>query len=678
MATERPGPYRLLTGAFLAAALVVGGALGAQEIKGLASPLDRIENLTLDWRFLLAGARPAPSSVVIVAIDDEALSEARSDAPSREMMARLVQALVGFHPRSIAIDIAFLNPRDGAADAELASALKAGPAVVAAIGNFDAVDPSNATAQPSDLALAPKPSSVLWPIDSIRDAAQVGLANVSTDKSGVPRYIPMIYETPDGVAPSFALAAASQGLGAQPAFSPNRIEIAGQSRAMDLGYHMPLRFYGPEGSFRRISAVQVLRGGLDPEALRGKVVIVGVTATGASDSFATPFDRVAPGAEVFATAIGNLMAGDGLARTPSTRRLDADVAIALPVLMIALMAMQGAATGLALASLVFALWVGGVFLAFVNGYWLGVAAPLASVVPLTVGFAAARSIVERRAGTKIAAENSTLARFQSPLLLDQLQREPDFLEKPVRQDVAVMFVDLSGSTGVSEALGPEWTRDLFGAMQTLVEGEVTAHGGVVINYMGDGVLAVFGLPKPRPDDAARALATVEALHESMTAWLANLPPSARERLDFRIGLHFGPAILSRLGSPTQQQITATGDTVNVASRLLEVAKQQYCRVVVTEDLFQAASATAPIANIDLELYAALTVPIRGRTGDLPRFRIPDAEPPIAETRRRRIMPMVVASIMLPRLPAQAGIQRLGKRFCRASDFQVESVACGVK
>src|ERR1700721_9288 len=226
MATERPGPSRLLTGAFLAAALVVGAALGAQEINGLASPLDRIENLTLDWRFLLAGARPAPSSVVIVAIDDETLSEAGSGAPTREMMARLVRALAAFHPRSIAIDIAFLNPRDADVDAKLASALKAGPAVVAAIGNFDAVDPSGGTAEPSDLALAPKPSSVLWPIDSVRDAAQVGLANVSTDKSGVPRYIPMIYETPDGVAPSFALAAASQGLGAQPVFSPNRIEIA--------------------------------------------------------------------------------------------------------------------------------------------------------------------------------------------------------------------------------------------------------------------------------------------------------------------------------------------------------------------------------------------------------------------------------------------------------------------
>ena len=464
--------------------------------------------------------------------------------------------------------------------------------------------------------MAPKPSSVLWPIEAIRDAAQVGLANVSTDSSGVPRYIPMIYQTPDGVVPSFALAAVSQAMNAEPILGSNRIEIAGQSRAMDLGYHMPLRFYGPEGSFKRVSAVQVLHSGVDPEALRDKVVIVGVTATGAADAFATPFDRVAPGAEVFATAIGNLLAGDGLARTPSTRRIDATAAIALPMLMIALMAIRGAGMGLILASLVFVLWLVGVFLAFLNGYWLSVAAPLASVLPLTVGFAAARSIVERRAGTKIAAERSTLARFHSPALLDQLLKEPDFLEKPVRQDVAVMFVDLSGSTGVAEALGPEWTRDLFSAMQTLVEREVTAHAGVVITYMGDGVLAVFGLPKPQSDDAARALATVEALHESMTAWLADLSPAARERLDFRIGLHFGPVILSRLGSPTQQQITATGDTVNVASRLLEVAKQHHCRVVVAEDLFQAAKRAAP-ANIDLGLYAPLTVSIRGRAGDLP-------------------------------------------------------------
>jgi adenylate cyclase len=614
MPTERPGPSWPLTGGFLAAALIFGAALGALEINGLASPLDRIENLTLDWRFLLAGARPAPPGVVIVAIDDEALRDAGSDGPTREMIARIIRALVTSHPQSIAIDVAFLNSRGAEADADLARALKAAPAVVAAIGAFGAVEPSGGETEPNDLALTPKPSSVLWPIDAVRDAAQVGLANVSTDSSGVPRYIPMIYQTPDGVVPSFALAAASQGLQAEPILGPDRIEIAGHVREMDLGYHMPLRFYGAEGSFRHISAGQVLRGGLDPEALRGQVVVLGVTAAGAADSFATPFDRVAPGVEVFATAIGNLISGDGLARTRSTRRIDAAATVALPIVMIALMAMRRAALGLTIASLIFVLWLAGVFLAFVNGYWLALAAPFVSVLPLTVAFAAARSLVERRAGTRIAAERSTLAKFQSPLLLDHILRQPDFLEKPVRQDVAVMFLDLSGSTGVAEALGPEWSRDLLSSMQTIVEGDVTAHKGIVINYMGDGVLAVFGLPRPESDDAARALTAVETLCRSMTAWLADLPPAARDRLDFRIGLHFGPVILSRLGSPSHQQITATGDTVNVASRLLEVAKQEHCRLVVTEDLFEAAKATLPDANV--EPFAPVTVSVRGRTSPL--------------------------------------------------------------
>jgi adenylate cyclase len=621
MANERSGPSRLLTGGFLAAALVVGAALGALETNGLASPLDRIENVTLDWRFLLAGARPAPPGVVIVAVDDEALKDAGDDAPTREMMAGIVRALTAFHPRSIAIDIVFLNSRGAHADADLAAALKAAPAVVGAIGIFGAAEKSSSDETgPNDLALAPKPSSVLWPVDAVRDAAQVGLANVSTDSSGVPRYIPMIYQTPDGVVPSFALAAASQALQAEPILGPDRIEIAGRVREMDLGYHMPLRFYGPEGSFKRISAAQLLRGGLDPEALRDQVVVVGVTAAGAADSFATPFDRVSPGVDVFATAIDNLMSGDGLARTRWTRRIDAATAVALPVVMIALMAIRRGALGLTAASLVLVLWLAWVFFAFVHGYWLALAAPFASVPPLAVAFAAAQSLVERRAGTRIAAERSTLSKFQSPVLLDHILRQPDFLEKPVRENVAVMFLDLSGSTGVAEALGPEWSRDLLSGMQTIVEGNVTAHRGIVINYMGDGVLAVFGLPKPQSDDPGRALSAVESLYTSMTAWLADLPPAARDRLDFRIGLHFGPAILSRLGSPSHQQITATGDTVNVASRLMEVAKQEHSRVAVSEDLFEAAKATLPADSVNVELFAPMTVSIRGRVSPL-RVRI---------------------------------------------------------
>ena len=428
----------------------------------------------------------------------------------------------------------------------------------------------------------------------------------------------MIFEVPGGVAPSFALAAASASVGADPTFGQDRIELADRTIETDLGYHLPIRYYGPAGSFRTYSAAKLSHGDLDAESLRGQVVVVGTTAVGLGDTFATPFDRVAPGVEIFATAISNLLSGETLARTPSTRRIDAAMAGGLPAAMIALIAMRRAAVGLALAALVFFLWAAGGFVAFVSGYWLSMALPLATSVTLLAAYIGSRFLVERHSGRKAAAERAMLSRFQSPLLLDHMLREPQFLDKPVRQDVAVMFLDLSGSTAVTEALGPELSRDLLHAMQTLVEREVTAHRGIVINFMGDGVLAVFGLPSPQSDDATRALRTVESLYTSVAGWVAALPPVARDRLDFRIGVHFGPAILSRLGSPTHQQITVIGDTVNVASRLLEVAKQQHCRVVVSEDLFAAAHATPEAENT--EAYSLLTAPIRGRRSPL-RVRV---------------------------------------------------------
>jgi len=622
MRLEGATASRLLTSGFVAAALVCGAWLGLKQMMGVASGLDRVEDLTLDWRFLLAGARPAPPGVVIVAIDDQTLSEAEGHNLSRETLARIVRAIADFHPRAVALDIAFPDSKGANPDAELADALRSTPSVVASIGIFGEDDlsgkqpPSGVSSLSGDLSFVPKPSEVLWPTDAIRDATQTGLANVSTDSSGIPRYVPMIFEIPDGVAPSFALATVSVAVGADPVFGPDRIKLAGRTAKTDLGYYLPIRYYGPAGSFRRYSAAKLLRGDLDAESLRGQVVVVGTTAAGLGDTFATPFDRVAPGAEIFATAISNLLTGNALVRTPSTRGIDAAMAAGLPVAMIALMAMRRAAVGLAIAALVFVLWAAGVFLAFLNGYWLSVALPLATSVPLLMGYTGARFLVERQAGRKSAAEKAMLAKFQSPLLVDHLLHEPHFLDKPVRQNIAVMFLDLSGSTGATEALGPERSRDLLSAMQTLVEREVTAHRGVVINYMGDGVLAVFGLPNPQSDDAARALTTAESLYTSVTTWLADLPPAARDRLDFRIGVHFGPAIMSRLGSPTHQQITAAGDTINVASRLLEVAKQQHCRVVVTEDLLAAARATLPLAGVDAAIYAPLTVPIRGRTSSL--------------------------------------------------------------
>lgn len=603
------GPSRRLTIAIALVGAGLGAWLGLGEIRGDASILDRLENLTLDARFLVAGPRPAPRDIVIAAIDDETLADKESHTRTRTLLAEIVTALAVIGPRAVVLDFAFPEPKDG--DAELALAMRSTVVAIAAIGAFGGEEGSSGRALSADLALAPRPSRVLWPIDLLRNAAaQVGLANISTDAAGVPRYVPMIFELEDGVVPALALAAGIAATGAEPVVGDDAIGLGGRTIATDLGDHMPLRYYGPAGSFAHFSAARLLRGEVDPALVRGKIVVVGMTAAGLADNFATPFDPVAPGVEVVATAIGNLMGEEGLVRTRATRRIDAAASVLLPAVVVLLMGARRAALGFAAAGAVVVLWALGAFLAFLGGVWFDMATPLALALPLGAAYATARVIAERSAGARLSADRATLASFHSPALLDHLL-QPGFLAEPVRQVAAVLFLDLTGSTGVAETLGPERSRDLLHAMQTLVERTVAAHSGAVINYMGDGVFAVFGLPAPQADDAAHALAAAESLREALAAWLASLPDEAATGLDFRIGVHFGVVILSRLGSPTHQQVTVAGDTVNVANRLLEVAKAERRRVVVSEDLWMAAGGGGfP------ETPLAMTVPIRGRTAVL--------------------------------------------------------------
>jgi adenylate cyclase len=192
-----------------------------------------------------------------------------------------------------------------------------------------------------------------------------------------------------------------------------------------------------------------------------------------------------------------------------------------------------------------------------------------------------------------------------------LTKNPQFLATPVQQHAAIVFADLSGFTGVSESLGPLWTRELLVALHELIEKATAAQQGLVVDYIGDGAMIVFGLPAPSQDDARRALRAVVQLHDSVSAWLAQLPPVARNRLAPRVSGHFGPVILSRLGSTSHQHIAATGDTVNVASRLLEVAKDRHAEIVISEDLYRAAT-EIPDAGMERRNDIVTEVTIRGR------------------------------------------------------------------
>jgi adenylate cyclase len=619
MRFARPSFETLLACTFVLIGVVWGGFLGARQVAGIGSGLDPLENLTLDWRFLLAGAQAAPRGVVLAAIDDDTVLEAGGYPLPRSVLARIIRELAALDPQAIAIDILFLDSGRPDTDSELAEALRSTKSVVAAIGMFDrerSPASQDVRIQSGEFAGVPTPSQIRWPIAAVRDASRSGLVNLATDHSGIPRHVPMIFHSGDTIVPSFALAVSSVALHTEPMLGPGTLKLASRTVSMDLGYHLPIRYYGPRGSIRQFSAARALRGNLDLNDVRGQIVLLGATAIALGDTFATPFDRVVPGVEIFATAVSNIIAGDGLIRTSLIRKIDASTAIVLPAIIVLLMSIRRSILGLGLAGVVFATWGASTFAAFLAGYWLSIAVPLAAVVPVATTYGLVHLAFDRHVARRLTSDKAALAKFQSPLLVEYILKNPGFLEQPVHQDVAVVFLDLSGFTGVAETLGPQWARDLLADFQALVERDVVEHDGYVVTFMGDGAMILFGLPKPMPDDASRALSTIMQLHKSIATWLRALPPVARDKLSARIGGHLGPVVVSRLGSAHHQHVTATGDTVNVASRLLEVAKQQRSSVVVTEDLWNAANASA----LSCCTGSALEVGIRGRTQSL-RIRV---------------------------------------------------------
>jgi len=617
MRRAHPSFETLLTLTFAVIGVVGGGFLGARHIAGMESGLDRLENLTVDWRFSLAGAQSAPRGVVIVAIDDETVREVGGYPLPRNVLARIIRGLAAHDPQVVAIDMLFLDAGKPDADLELVDALRSTRTVVGAMGQFDRSPTGREVqVQTGEFAGAPIASNILWPIPAVRDATRTGLVNLATDQAGVPRHVPMIFIAGDSIMPSLALAASAAALNTEPVLGPGTLKLAGRTISMDLGYHLPIRYYGPRGSVRQVSAVRVLRGDLAADDVRGQIVLVGAAAAALGDTFATPFDDVVPGVEIFATAVGNLLAGDGLVRTNFIRKIDAAEAILLATLAVLFLAMRRITIGVGLAGLVFALWIGSTVAAFLSGYWLSLAVPLAAALPVAMSYGLMRLGYDRYLSGRLTSEKAALTKFQSPRLVEHILKNPRFLEQPVRQDTAVVFLDLSRFTEVTEILGPEWTRDLLADFHALIERDVDEHDGFVVGFMGDGAMIIFGVPEPRPDDASRALLAIVQLQKSLTAWIHALPPVARDRLSVRIGGHVGPVVVSRLGPAHHQHVTATGDTVNVTSRFLEVAKQHRASVVVSDDLYVAAKSSAS----SVMAAAAFDVNIRGRAQGL-RIRI---------------------------------------------------------
>ncbi len=180
----------------------------------------------------------------------------------------------------------------------------------------------------------------------------------------------------------------------------------------------------------------------------------------------------------------------------------------------------------------------------------------------------------------------------------------------------VIFCDLANYGRVSECFSPAeivaLANEYLGAMARIIEG----NGGCVLDFNGDGIMAVFGTPAPHADHADRALRSAIQMQQRMNQlngeWEARglavrWQQAGLEQIVLRVGLHTGPVIAGNLGSPTRMKYCVMGDTVNVAARLEEMNKELGTRIAMSEEVRQRAGTELVQGFVDCDLRA-----IRGR------------------------------------------------------------------
>jgi adenylate cyclase len=222
------------------------------------------------------------------------------------------------------------------------------------------------------------------------------------------------------------------------------------------------------------------------------------------------------------------------------------------------------------------------------------------------------------AHAKIAQQSlqrSALERFLSPEVVEMVVANPDIRLGGVNQEVTVMFADIRGFTTMSETMEPGRVVEILNEYFTRVTDVIFDNGGTLDKYIGDAVMAVFGAPISKGNDAAAAVNSAMQIQRLLIE--LNRDAAAREWPELRvgIGINTGSAIAGNIGSPRRLDYTVVGDAVNTAQRLMTNAAGG--QILISESTARKLGKTGK--TIDLERLPELKV--KGRSEAVPVFRV---------------------------------------------------------
>jgi class 3 adenylate cyclase/tetratricopeptide (TPR) repeat protein len=224
-------------------------------------------------------------------------------------------------------------------------------------------------------------------------------------------------------------------------------------------------------------------------------------------------------------------------------------------------------------------------------------------------------------------DNPAVARFCMSCA-SPLAAEPEAAPRELRKTVTVLFTDIAGSTPLGERLDPEALRRVMSMYFARMKAVVERHGGTVEKFIGDAVMAVFGIPVLHEDDALRAIRAATDMREALHELNQELERDRGVRIEVRTGINTGEVVA---GDPSRGQALVTGDAVNTAARLEQAAASGEILI---------GDATHRLVRDGVNAEPVSPLALKGKADPVPAFRLLDVSADATAVARRLDSPMV--------------------------------------
>jgi adenylate cyclase len=223
----------------------------------------------------------------------------------------------------------------------------------------------------------------------------------------------------------------------------------------------------------------------------------------------------------------------------------------------------------------------------------------------------------RRLGSMIMIEDvssekrlkSTMSRYMDPAIADQLLHSGGEVLAGTNTVATVLFSDIRGFTPLTEELGATATVGLLNEYFTIVVDCVQRQGGMLDKFVGDAMMAIFGLPVAHEDDEDRAVRAAVAMMTELATWNRQRVEDGKKPVDIGIGLNTDSIVSGSIGSPKRMDYTVIGDGVNLASRLESACKQYKSHILMSEFTYRKLRGTYRIREVDRVIVIGRSTPV---------------------------------------------------------------------